>query len=127
LFVVSLGNALVVDDNADSADMLAEVLQAMGYVAHVAHDGPAALRLATDHVFDLALLDIGLPQMDGYELAGRLRSTPGGRTTRLIAVTGYGQEADARAAEEAGFDTHLVKPVDIEDLERVIRRETRGG
>jgi CheY-like chemotaxis protein len=115
---------MVVDDNADSADMLAEVLQAMGYASHVAHDGYAALRLATNHVFDLALLDIGLPRMDGYELARRLRAAPGGAKTRLIAVTGYGQEADARAAEEAGFDAHLVKPVDIEDLERIIRAQS---
>jgi CheY-like chemotaxis protein len=114
---------LVVDDNADSADMLAEVLLAMGYTPHVAHDGHAALRLAADHLFDLALLDIGLPHMDGYELARRLRVAPGGDRTRLIAVTGYGQEADARAAQEAGFDAHLVKPVDIEDLERVIRQQ----
>jgi CheY-like chemotaxis protein len=113
---------LVVDDNQDSAAMLADVLEAMGHTTRVAHDGPHALRIAAEFDPELALLDIGLPVMDGYELAQHLRDRPGGRPLRLIAVTGYGQEADKQRTREASFDAHMVKPVSIDHLQGAIRR-----
>ena len=107
---------LIVDDNQDGAMMLEEMLSAVGYVARVAHDGPAALRLAEEFQPDIALLDLGLPVMDGYELARRFAEHTGLRGTRLVAVTGYGQEQDRRQSAAAGFAAHLVKPVDIDEL-----------
>jgi CheY-like chemotaxis protein len=118
---------LVVDDNPDAAAMLADLLAAMGYVTRVANDGPQALRVAAEFDPELALLDIGLPVMDGYELAQHLRDRPGSRPLRLIAVTGYGQEADKQRTREARFDAHLVKPVDVDHLEGVIRRLLAPG
>ncbi|MFT3775801.1 MAG: response regulator [Minicystis sp.] len=107
---------LVVDDNPDAAELLADSLSALGYALRVAHNGPAALRIAASFAPEVALLDIGLPVMDGYELARRLREQPACARVRLVAITGYGQEADRRRSEEAGFGAHLVKPVPIERL-----------
>ena len=114
--------ALVVDDNTDAAELLAEVLCAMGHHAESAHDGPSALRMATALRPDVALLDIGLPVMDGYELARRLRTVPELSEVRLIAVTGYGQDSDRRRTSEAGFHGHLTKPVSVDALARLIDR-----
>jgi PAS domain S-box-containing protein len=105
---------LVVDDNVDAAEMLAELLRARGYATSTAHDGPVALELARTFHPDIALIDIGLPVMDGYELARRLRGMLGG--VRLIAVTGYGQQGDRDRSHDAGFDAHLVKPVSLDVL-----------
>ncbi|MCE9574125.1 MAG: PAS domain S-box protein [Deltaproteobacteria bacterium] len=105
---------LVVDDNPDAADMLAEVLRARGHAAAVAYDAPAALALVARFRPDVALLDLGLPVVDGYELARRLREVAG--PVRLVAVTGYGQPADRERSEAAGFDAHMVKPVDLAAL-----------
>lgn len=113
---------LVVDDNRDSADTLAMLLELMGHEARTAHDGPQALAAGDDFLPDLVLLDIGLPQMDGYEVARRVRQRPWGRGVQLVALTGWGQPEDARKAAEAGFDRHLVKPVDEAVLEQVLRR-----
>jgi PAS domain S-box-containing protein len=111
---------LIVDDNHDAAEMLGEVLRARGYETRIAHDGPEALRVATAFKPEAAFLDIGLPVMDGYELASRLRELPGLSTLRLIAVTGYGQESDRRRTQAAGFEHHMVKPVDLEVLEDLV-------
>ncbi len=111
---------LVVDDNADAADLLATSVEMMGHLAQVAHDGPAGLRIAAQFRPDVALLDIGLPVMDGYELARHLRALPGLASLRLIAVTGYSQEADRRRAEAVGFERHLVKPIELEQLQAVL-------
>jgi len=105
---------LVVDDNVDAAEMLAELLRASGYAAAVAHDGPVALELARNSPPDIVLIDIGLPVMDGYELARRLRIML--NRARLIAVTGYGQQGDRERSRNAGFDAHLVKPVSLDVL-----------
>ena len=113
---------LVVDDNADAAEMLAEALSLHGHETRVAHDGPAALRICQEFRPAVALLDIGLPVMDGYELAGRLRSLAGMEDVRLIAVTGYGQDTDRDRSRAAGFHSHLVKPLDLDALDGVIRR-----
>src|SRR5205085_3377929 len=101
---------LIVDDNIDAAAVLAEGLRALGYLAEVAHDGPSGLLAARAFRPAVALLDIGLPVMDGYELAARLRADAELGTLRLVAITGYGQENDKTRAREAGFDEHLVKP-----------------
>jgi len=86
----------------------------------VTHDGPSALAAAAAESPELVLLDIGLPGMDGYEVARRLREQPQFARTRLIALTGYGQSSDRRATTEAGFEAHLVKPVDFVELERLL-------
>ncbi|HET7221205.1 MAG TPA: ATP-binding protein [Vicinamibacterales bacterium] len=112
---------LVVDDNEDAAMTLADFLAGLGHSLRVAHDGPSALRILSEFTPDLALIDIGLPVMDGYELAGHLRSHPSLGRLKLIAVTGYGQPSDRALTVAAGFDGHLVKPVDLELLERFVR------
>lgn len=109
-------DVLVVDDNADAADTLAEALAAVGWRARVAYDGPQALRIVETFRPRAAVLDIGLPLMDGYELAGRLRHALNDPNLRLIAVTGYGQEHDRSRARRAGFDAHFVKPVDPQTI-----------
>jgi CheY-like chemotaxis protein/anti-sigma regulatory factor (Ser/Thr protein kinase) len=114
---------LVVDDNVDGAEMLAELLGARGYEARVAHDGPSALAIADTFRPHVSLLDIGLPVMDGFELAGQLRKNPGLQNTCLIAVTGYGQEADRQKTRAAGFRHHLVKPVDLKSIDTVLAGE----
>jgi signal transduction histidine kinase/DNA-binding response OmpR family regulator len=115
---------LVVDDNQDVAQTLAEFLEHLGYRVRVAHDGPSALQLPSDFIPDLALLDIGLPVMDGYEVARRIRERSELREVLLVAVSGYGQEADRERSRQAGFIAHLVKPVDPDRLQAVIEELT---
>ena len=110
---------LVVDDNVDSAETMAEILKLWGHEVQTAHDGAAALEAARAHRPDAVLLDVGLPVMDGYEIARRLRQE--GLAILLVAVTGFGTAEDRRRAEEAGFDTHLTKPVSPDALRRVLR------
>jgi PAS domain S-box-containing protein len=114
---------LIVDDNVDAADSLAMMLRLQGHDVEVAGDGPTALARATARPPDVALLDIGMPVMDGNELARRFRQNPDLRNVRLGAVTGWGQEEDRRRTSEAGFDFHLVKPVDAGSLERELRAQ----
>jgi PAS domain S-box-containing protein len=116
---------LIADDNRDAADSLAWLLRLRGHEVRVAHDGPAALELAEDFRPEVAFLDIGMPGMDGYTVARRLRQLPVLEKIRLAALTGWGQAEDRRRSAEAGFDHHLVKPVELEDLERVLT-EGRG-
>lgn len=113
---------LVVEDIPDVAEMLASALRTLGHDVRVVHDGPAALRAVETVEPEVAILDIGLPVMDGYELAKRLRAS--GRPLRLIAVSGYGQEEDRARAAEAGFDVHLLKPVDLRLLEETLAAKT---
>jgi two-component system CheB/CheR fusion protein len=108
---------LVVDDNIDSAHSLAMLLQLRGHCTAMAHSGPAALDQAEQFRPDLVLLDIGLPGMDGYEVARRLRRHPELRRTVIAALTGYGRAEDMKLSREAGFDHHLVKPVDLRRLD----------
>ena len=107
---------MIVDDNEDSAQVLAEVLELIGHDTHIAHDAPSALQTVSGFAPDVILMDIGLPVMDGYELARAIRAMTDLRSPRLIALTGYGQESDRQRAFEAGFDEHLVKPIRIERL-----------
>jgi PAS domain S-box-containing protein len=118
------GRVLIVDDNEDAALLMAEALRTMGFETAVAHDGPAALKLSSVFAPQVAILDIGLPVMDGYQLAAALREQLG--DVRLIAATGYGQDADRRRSRQAGFQHHLVKPIDLAQLEFVLD-ELLGG
>jgi CheY-like chemotaxis protein/anti-sigma regulatory factor (Ser/Thr protein kinase) len=119
------GRILLVDDNRDSVEVLAEALSALGYATHVAFDAPGALRAVQELAFDVALLDIGLPVMSGYELAQKLRESPASAHVALVAITGYGQPRDREASDDAGFDAHLVKPVDLEQVADVVRMLTK--
>jgi signal transduction histidine kinase len=114
---------LVVDDNVDSASSVATLLELQGHEVQVAHAGQQALRAAFDRQPDVILLDIGLPGMSGYEVASSLREHSEFSEVVLIAMTGYGRESDIRRAEEAGFDHHLVKPVDYEKLTGLLLRQ----
>lgn len=110
---------LIVDDNEDAAVSLAVLLRALGHETHTALDGETALASVATLRPDIVLLDIGLPDLDGYEVAQRLREG-GAQELRLIALTGYGQEEDLRRAREAGFDQHLLKPVNLETLKNLL-------
>jgi signal transduction histidine kinase/ActR/RegA family two-component response regulator len=112
---------LIVDDNEDAARTFADLLVLYGHTVRIALDGPTALKTIEDFVPDLAFLDIGLPGMDGYELAKYLRRNPALRASRLIAVSGYGLTADRIRSIEAGFEMHLVKPMTKETLEAALR------
>jgi two-component system CheB/CheR fusion protein len=116
---------LVVDDNASAADGLAVLLRLGGYEVHLAHDGRSALEVARAFRPDVVLLDIGLPELDGYEVAHRLRQQPATRDVLLVAVTGYGQVDDVERARAAGFDHHFTKPVDYAVLRQVLPVEGR--
>ncbi len=111
---------LVVDDNVDAAELLGEMLQSCGHLVAVAHDGPEALLLAAEFQPSVAVVDIGLPLMDGYELAKRLRLLPGLSSLRLVALSGYGQSADKARSLEAGYNVHLVKPAELDSIVEAI-------
>jgi CheY-like chemotaxis protein len=110
---------LVVDDNVDAAESLAMLLRAQGHDARVAADGPAALALAEADPPAVAFLDLGMPGMDGFELARRFRSHPALAGVRLVALTGWGQEEDRRRTKAAGFEQHMVKPADLDAVRRL--------
>ena len=111
---------LVVDDNADAAQMLAALLEVQGHAVSVEYDARGALARAHDEHPDVLLLDIGLPDMDGYELARRLRARPENAGATLVALTGYGQHQDREDAQQAGFDHYLVKPADLNEVNEVL-------
>jgi two-component system CheB/CheR fusion protein len=116
---------LVVDDNADAAECLAVLLRLAGHDVCLAPDGPSALDAAAAYRPEVVLLDIGLPGLSGHDVARQLRAAPEGRELLIVAVSGWGQEDDHRRSEEAGFDHHLVKPVDPDALRRLVAG--RGG
>jgi CheY-like chemotaxis protein len=116
---------LVVDDNVDQADSGALLLRTSGHEVRVAYSGPAALEAAVEYQPDLVLMDVGMPGMDGYEVARRLRQQPRLQDVVIVAMTGYGQESDREQAQKAGFDHHLVKPVKSEELQEVLARLTK--
>ena len=118
--IASRRRVLVVDDNEDAAELIADALRELGHEVAVAHDGLRAISVADDFRPDVGLLDIGLPVLDGYELASRLRGVLGGARLRLVAITGYGQEHDRRRALDAGFDDHVVKPIDLDRLHDLV-------
>ncbi len=107
------------DDNADAADALGELLRDYGHEVRAVHDGPSAIQEAGLQRPDIVLLDIGMPGLDGYEVARRLRTELGLKAT-LVALTGYGEARHRRLSRDAGFDQHVTKPVDIRKLERLL-------
>ncbi len=111
---------LVVDDNHDSALSLAMMLSIMGHETRTANDGESAVTTAESFLPDVVLLDIGLPKLNGYEVAQRIREQAWGKAMFLIAVTGWGQEEDRRRSTEVGLDVHMVKPVEPAALERLL-------
>jgi CheY-like chemotaxis protein len=113
---VTSRRVLVVDDNVDAAETLALMLKLHGHHVETAHDGMDALRVAPVFVPHVILLDLGMPNLNGYETANRIRSQPWGRDMALVALTGWGQPKDRKRTVEAGFDAHLVKPVDQNTL-----------
>ncbi len=119
---------LVVDDNLDAANSLARLLDRLyGQEVRVSYDGPSALEVASDYRPDVVLLDIGMPGMDGHEVARQLRSRPEFERTLLVALTGWGQDTDRRKSREAGFDRHLVKPVDPAELRSLLASIVEPG
>jgi signal transduction histidine kinase/CheY-like chemotaxis protein len=125
------GHVLLVEDSADAREILRMILEQSGYLVTCAEDGPGAVAAALRCRPGAALVDIGLPGYDGYEVARKIRAAPEGASVLLVALTGYGQRADRRRAEEAGFDLHLVKPVDparlVVLLAEALRAPTRDG
>jgi CheY-like chemotaxis protein len=111
---------LVVDDNIDAAESLGALLRCLGAEVTTVHDGPAALEVLQAEKPSAAVLDIGMPGMDGYEVARRVRAEPHGADLTLIALTGWGSDEDRRRSREAGIDHHLVKPVDLNVLQDLI-------
>lgn len=118
---------LVVDDNVDAADSLARLLEIDGYEVRVANGGMEALHEAAAFRPEVILLDIGLPMMNGYDVARRIRKEPWGAEIRLVALTGWGQDEDRRRSKEAGFDDHVVKPIDPASLRGLLRRVRSSG
>ena len=112
---------LVADDNVDSADMEAALLTAVGCEVRTVYDGESTLREAERFRPEVVLLDIGMPDIDGHEVCARIRSQSWGGSMVLIAVSGWGQEGDRRRSARAGFNMHLVKPVDPDALLRIVR------
>ena len=112
---------LVVEDNDDTAQSLRLLLEALGYVTHVALDGEEAVAAAAKLSPDVILMDVGLPGISGYEAARRIRAAgASGRKVRIIALTGWGQQADRQRSAEAGIDHHLVKPLELDQLKQVL-------
>jgi CheY-like chemotaxis protein len=112
---------LLIEDNSDAREALRVLLELDGYDVAAAGDGPEGLDIARGKTPTVALIDIGLPGIDGYEVARRFRQLPGPRPF-LVALTGYSDPEDRRRAEEAGFDAHVVKPVDPDELTRLLTR-----
>lgn len=111
---------LVVDDNADTVLSFSMLLKSSGHDVRTAHDGPTAVQVALDYRPDLMLLDIGLPGLNGYEVAKRIRQQPDFKNVVLVALTGYGQDSDRQTSLQAGFNHHLVKPARIAQLQHIL-------
>ena len=120
-----MSRVLVVDDCADTTATFLMLARRWGHEPHAANDGQSAVALAVRIRPDVALVDVAMPGMDGLEVARRLRSLPGLEKALLVAITGFGREEDRRRCREAGFDLHLLKPVDPAELERLLARHPR--
>jgi CheY-like chemotaxis protein len=118
---------LVADDNRDSADSLAMMLEMLGHEVSSAHDGVEALETAKASKPELVFMDLGMPRMNGYDAARLIRSQPECKGTVLVALTGWGQEEDRRRSYEAGFDHHIVKPIDFSAVEKLLKELNGSG
>jgi len=118
---------LLVDDSVDAAEAMSMLLETLGHEVRVMHDGPSALAMVDGFAPDVVILDIGLPGMDGFEVARELRTRAVTKSALLIALTGYGADSDKQKARDAGFDHHLVKPVSFTAIETVIAASFAGG
>jgi CheY-like chemotaxis protein len=114
-------HVLVVDDNTDAAESLGVLLDIEGHAAHIAHTGAEALQVAQSQALDVVFLDIGLPDMTGYDVARRLRMLPSMQNTMLVALTGWGTQDDRQRTRDAGFDRHLTKPAELPAVEELLR------
>jgi CheY-like chemotaxis protein len=117
---------LIVEDNHDAREMLRTMLELWHHIVREAADGPSAIEVALQFKPDIAIVDVGLPGLDGYEVARHLRASAGAQGLRLIALTGYGLSTDAERAREAGFDAHLVKPVHPDRLLEILAMKERS-
>jgi CheY-like chemotaxis protein len=117
---------MLVDDNVDFATSMAMLLQGLGHEVLMAHDALEALSIAREHTPEFAFLDLGMPRVSGYELARRLRSEPETAGIVLIALSGWGQARDRERSREAGFALHLVKPVEVQNIEAVLKTLVDG-
>jgi CheY-like chemotaxis protein len=122
---MSPARVLIVDDNVDIAKVLGALVEHCGHIPRIVHDAKSSLEASREFQPHVALLDIGLPDMNGYELAGLLRAQRGLENMLIVALTGYAQEEDRQRAKEAGFDIHLVKPVTIDALQQVLDQARR--
>jgi two-component system, OmpR family, response regulator len=113
---------LLVDDSVDAAFAMSMLLEALGHEVRTEHDGPRALASIDDFRPDVVVLDIGLPGMDGFQVAREMRRRPVTKNVLMLAMTGYGSDADRQSAKDAGFDHHLTKPVSIVDLEALLAK-----
>jgi CheY-like chemotaxis protein len=113
---------VLVDDQEDSRDMLRDLLEARMHVVYDASDGAQAIQLIAEHRPDVAFIDIGLPVMDGFEVAQQIRTRPELRDVKLVALTGYGRKSDIQAALSAGFDEHMTKPAELDEIDLIISR-----
>jgi CheY-like chemotaxis protein len=118
---------LVADDHQDSVEMLVALLRLKGHEVHSACDGAEALRLAEEQRPEVVLLDLGMPGVNGYDCCRRLRAAPWGKALRVFALSGWGQEEDRRRSREAGFDGHMVKPLDERALAELLREDAAGA
>jgi len=117
---------LVVDDNEDAAETLGQLLELMGHATRTANDGEAGVAAAGEFLPDVVLMDIGMPKLNGYDAARRIRAEPWGHAMTLVALTGWGQEDDRKKSAAAGFDRHLVKPVEQAALEGVLATSAKS-
>ncbi len=127
VYALSNRRILVVDDEHNLADMLALLLGLWGHEALVAYDGPSALAVASANPPDVVLLDIDLPDMNGYDLARRLRQLPEMSMALLVAITGYGREEDVQRCKESGIDLHFLKPVDPTEIRDMLAKAEKLG
>ena len=111
----------MVDDNVDAAQSLAMLLEMTGHEVRLAYDGPTAIEAAIEYRPDVVLLDIGLPGLDGYQTAQRIRQQATLKGMVLVALTGYGQDTDRQRSQQAGFDHHLVKPASFDEIEKILQ------
>jgi CheY-like chemotaxis protein len=117
---------LIADDNEDAANSLAELLRLRGHHVRTARDGEEAVQLVREFAPDIVILDLGMPNVDGFEAARRIRASEQGRRATMVALSGWGQEADRVRTQAAGFDHHLTKPADVATLEEILRSRSQA-